>query len=116
MDRYQTSTANAAYGGGWTRARQVQFLRCLADKGDVRLACADVGLSRQSVYKLRRRNPEFARLWSMAAEVARDRKASTRVAALLERKRAVRFSRLCQPVSWSVRRSPAGEPEGRAHG
>jgi hypothetical protein len=67
---------------GWTLPRQVQFLRCLSEKGDVRFACARVGLSRQSAYKLRRRNAEFAYLWNFALEVAREARIARLLAAL----------------------------------
>ena len=69
-------------GSGWTMERRVQFLRCLADKGDVRHACARVGLSRQSVYKLRGRDPGFARVWDAALEVAREARIRRLLAAL----------------------------------
>ena len=40
---------------GWTRARQAHFLGWLAETGSVSAACARVGMSRNSAYKLRRR-------------------------------------------------------------
>lgn len=57
---------------GWTRERRVRFLRRLAESGNVHAACAEVGLSRQSVYKLRRRDPQFAQIWKAALEAARE--------------------------------------------
>lgn len=47
---------------GWTPARRRQFLEALAAGLDVRRACGAVGLSRESAYALRRRDPTFARL------------------------------------------------------
>src|SRR5688500_7715109 len=67
---------------GWTLERRVQFLRCLAEKGGVRRACAQVGLSRQGAYKLRARNPEFARIWDAALVAARDARIERLLAAL----------------------------------
>ena len=74
---------------GWTRERQGRFLRHLADTGNVRAACAEVGLSRQSVYKLRRHNPQFAFIWNSALEVARDARIRRYVAALEARREGV---------------------------
>ena len=46
---------------GWTPARRAQFLDRLAQNGNVLAARALVGLSREAAYKLRRREPLFAR-------------------------------------------------------
>ena len=46
---------------GWTPARREQFLEQLAQHGKARAAAAACGLSRQSAYMLRRRDPAFAR-------------------------------------------------------
>ena len=51
---------------GWTAVRKTQFLEALADDGNVRAACARVGLSREAAYRLRRRDPLFARAWAAA--------------------------------------------------
>ena len=51
---------------GWTHPRRGEFLRCLAATADVRHACATVGLSRQSAYRLQARDPAFAAAWDSA--------------------------------------------------
>src|SRR3954463_11908672 len=51
---------------GWTPARQVEFLEALADTGIVRKAAASVGMSEQSVTRLRRRAE--ARTFDLACE------------------------------------------------
>lgn len=53
---------------GWTLARQANFLGWLAETGSVSAACARVGMSRNSAYKLRRKpNAEsFAAAWDAA--------------------------------------------------
>lgn len=56
---------------GWSDARKVAFLHYLADRGDVRAACARVGMSRTSAYLLRRRDAVFAQGWSAALLLAR---------------------------------------------
>lgn len=56
----------------WSSERKVRFLDRLAAKGNVRAACAFVGMSRESAYRLRRRDPLFARGWAAALVLARD--------------------------------------------
>jgi hypothetical protein len=56
---------------GWTPQAQVRFLEHLAAKGNVRAACARVGLSAEAAYRLRRRDPLFARGWAAAVVMAR---------------------------------------------
>jgi hypothetical protein len=58
---------------GWTPERQTRFLDGLADKGNVRHACSLAGLSQQSAYVFRRRDPGFARAWAAALALARER-------------------------------------------
>jgi hypothetical protein len=74
---------------GWTLERRVRFLRHPAETGNVRAACAEVGLSRQSVYKLRRHDRQFAFMWNSALEVARDVRIRRYVAALEARREGV---------------------------
>lgn len=57
---------------GWTPARKVQFLEALAHDGNVRAACARIGLSREAAYRLRRRDALFARAWAAAQVQAGD--------------------------------------------
>jgi len=58
--------ADYAIVRGWTPERQTRFLDHLAEKGNVRAACKRVGLSREAAYRLRRRDPLFARGWAAA--------------------------------------------------
>jgi hypothetical protein len=58
--------------GGWSEARRCKFLALLAESGNVRAAALACGLSPQSAYKLRRREPGFARAWLAAILLARD--------------------------------------------
>ena len=55
----------------WDAGRKVRFLHHLSEKGDVRAACARVGMSRQSAYVLRRRDAAFAQGWQAALVLAR---------------------------------------------
>ena len=50
----------------------MQFLESLAQDGNVRVACARVGLSREAAYRLRRRDALFARAWAAAQLHARE--------------------------------------------
>lgn len=54
---------------GWTRLRRRAFLRALSETGQVKDACARVGISGTSVQRLRKRSPGFAR--DVAAALAR---------------------------------------------
>lgn len=58
---------------GWTPERQRAFLAKLAETGCVSMACDLVGLSRQSAYALRRREPNsvFGIAWDTAIQMAR---------------------------------------------
>src|SRR5690606_18760927 len=56
---------------GWTPERKLQFLDHLAGRGNVRASCRRVGLSREAAYRLRRRDPQFARGWAAALVLAR---------------------------------------------
>ncbi|MFD2135663.1 hypothetical protein ACFSLT_11410 [Novosphingobium resinovorum] len=55
----------------WDADRKVRFLDQLSQKGDVRAACAFVGMSRTSAYLLRRRDAVFADAWTAALVLAR---------------------------------------------
>ena len=57
---------------GWTRHKKAVFLDHLAQHGNVRAACARVGLSRDAAYRLRRRDADFARGWGAAMVLASD--------------------------------------------
>lgn len=56
---------------GWTPAARKGFLRLVAEHGRVSDACLCVGLSRQSAYSLRARDPLFALGWDAACQMAR---------------------------------------------
>ena len=70
MDTFKSAT-HVQRRDGWTPERRQRFLDLLASCLDVRRACAKVGLSRQAAYKLRRRDPVFARDWTAAQRTAR---------------------------------------------
>jgi hypothetical protein len=57
-----------AMRNGWTVARQAHFLGWLAETGSVSAACARVGMSRNSAYKLRKKPyaESFAAAWDAA--------------------------------------------------
>lgn len=55
----------------WTGEVKVRFLEALSHRGNVRLACARVGLSAETAYRQRRRDPVFARAWAAAMALAR---------------------------------------------
>jgi len=55
---------------GWTPQRKAQFVEHLSQRGNVRAACKRVGLSREAAYRLRRRDPLFARGWAAAMALA----------------------------------------------
>ena len=55
---------------GWTGEKKAVFLDHLAQSGNVRGACARVGMSREAAYRLRRRDADFARGWGAAMVLA----------------------------------------------
>lgn len=68
----------------WTTRKAAVFLGALAERGLVAEAARQVGMSRQSAYRLRRRLGEggtFARAWDAALAQARERRAAQRRAA-----------------------------------
>lgn len=82
---------------GWTGPRRAAFLECLAATADVKHACAMVGLSRQSAYRLQARDPAFAAAWDGALRQAHETAAQAFVAALPEalRRTLSQLSTLC---------------------
>ena len=56
---------------GWTPAARMGFLRLVAEHGRVSHACQCIGLSKQSVYSLRARDPLFATGWDAACQLSR---------------------------------------------
>lgn len=51
---------------GWTIDRQLRFLETLAQTRSITKAARDVGMSRESAYRLRDRAELFAALWDRA--------------------------------------------------
>jgi hypothetical protein len=74
--------ARAPSADGWTSARRMKFLECLAATPNVRRACAAVGLSREAAYRLRRRDPVFALAWADAHRLGHEARERALVAAL----------------------------------
>lgn len=67
-----TTDAIPQLAHGWTPELKTRFLDRLAHNGNVRAACKRVGLSREAAYRLRRRDPLFARGWAAALLKARE--------------------------------------------
>lgn len=66
------SFAPATRHDGWSPALKARFLAVLAEKGNVRAAAARCGMSAQSAYMQRRRDPIFALGWAGALVLARE--------------------------------------------
>ena len=58
---------------GWDGAKMAAFCGRLAETGIVTYACRLAGMSAQSAYGLRHRNPLFAKAWQLALSMARNR-------------------------------------------
>lgn len=58
---------------GWTVARRRTFLDELAMTCNVTGACRTVGKTKPGAYALKRRDPEFARLWNEAMDLGAER-------------------------------------------
>jgi hypothetical protein len=76
MDQPHITTPSCRHDG-WTPERTALFHEYLAVRGNVRAACARVGMSRDTAYRLRRRDGMFARGWDAALLLARDSVAET---------------------------------------
>lgn len=71
----------------WTPALRERFIDSLALSGTVARAVAICGLTRQSVYRLRQRDPGFAAEWDRAVaefRAERERKSLAELACLIE--------------------------------
>lgn len=66
------TTPAATRHDGWTGERKTQFLYEVAACGNIRAACAQVGLSPEAAYRLRRRDALFARAWAAALVLGRE--------------------------------------------
>ena len=67
MTQLETDTATRKpRHDGWTESRRAKLIECLSTTPDVRRACIAIGLSRQSAYRLRDRDPDFAAAWNDA--------------------------------------------------
>jgi hypothetical protein len=88
--------------GGWTEGLQALFLDHLSRTGQVRLAAAACGLSRQSVYKLRRRDPVFAQKWDDALEHLRSRRAAEFAAVAADFQRRARELAASKFTPWTL--------------
>ena len=95
---------------GWTAARRVKFLECLAATRNVSRACAAAGLSREAAYRLRRRDPALADAWRTAWDLGHEARARTRRAGGPERP----FRTVSQVSNLST--SPPGEPASQSVG
>ena len=58
---------------GWDGAKMARFCGTLAETGVVAFACRAAGMSAQSAYALRHRNPVFDKAWLTATFIARER-------------------------------------------
>ena len=71
MEPTDKSLAQCRYRhDGWTPERRRLFLDALAGGLVVSRTCATVQMSREGAYKLRRREPAFARAWDEALRSA----------------------------------------------
>lgn len=57
---------------GWTPERRETFLQTLAETCNVREAAEAAGMARWSAYRLKQRDPGFARDWERALSIAYD--------------------------------------------
>ncbi|MCY7281020.1 MAG: hypothetical protein LH610_09040 [Sphingomonas bacterium] len=69
---------------GWDSEKMALFCGNLAETGIVTFACRASGMSAQSAYGLRHRNPLFAKAWEAALSMARERLADELLARSLK--------------------------------
>lgn len=62
----QTAHTSQPDNTRWTGAKAAAFLKLLARTGKVAPSAREVGMTRQSAYRLRARAPKFAELWQLA--------------------------------------------------
>lgn len=119
-----------ARADGWTPLRQAEFIGWLAQTGRVGLAARQVGCSRESAYRLRRRAgaESFAHAWDAALALRRGDEVAARkvtraellqqlvVGQLLVRMQRGRFLAAVQkPCSSALLRLLAGFNRSRGH-
>ncbi len=71
-ERGLAQAGSAVHPAAFTPDRQVRFLDALAAGGNVRAACARVGVSAETAYRARRRDAVFAAGWAGALVLARE--------------------------------------------
>lgn len=69
---------------GWTKAKREVFLTELAASCNIRRASAAAAMGQTSAYRLRRRDPEFAKAWQAALEIGYERLETALVRRALE--------------------------------
>ena len=90
----------------WTGEKASAFLKALSLHGRAATAAREVGMSRQSAYRLRARAPLFAQMWDRALEVAEARRKEASAA-----KRARRAKDAAHPL---LARALPGQSNGNA--
>ena len=84
MSQLASTTTRTVRRDGWTELRRAAFIERLTATASVRHACAAVGLSRQSAYRLQARHAAFAAAWVEALQEAREAATQAFLAALPE--------------------------------
>ena len=85
--------------GGWTKAKRETFLTELAASCNIRRASAVAGMWSTSAYKLRQREPEFARAWQAALAIGYERLEAALIARALEAVGEIAFDTLDERVA-----------------
>lgn len=115
MDQLENRvTGRVTRRDGWTELRRAGFLECLSAIADVKHACAFVGMSRQSAYRLRARDPGFAAAWDAALRAAHEAAVRAFLAELPESllRTLSRLSAMChlQPSGRAIGMAPESVP------
>lgn len=83
---------------GWTKARRAAFLEELATSCNVRRAHGAAGIAMGSAYRLRRRDPLFAKQWQEALELGYERLELALVRRALEAVGELKLDESSEPV------------------
>lgn len=97
------------------RAWQKKFLACLAECGNVAAICKEMNIDLSTCYKCRRTDPEFAKAWEEAEELALDHLevvAKTRAAGMSDRLLEWMLARR-RPAKWAEEKTE--QPGGGAN-